>query len=164
MKDILLSLARYHRWAFEVLFKALEPVHDPDYRADYGLFFKSIHGTLNHLLLVDRVWRGRVTGKLFPITGLDQELVADREELRRAMLESAEAWLPCIEGLSGERLAEPFDYHTSSGDPCRSRLDKTLLHVFNHGTHHRGQISAIITHLDLPAAELDYLYYVRKNE
>src|SRR5690348_3933656 len=88
--EYFLTLAGYHVWAQRRLLDSLMPVADADYHADHGLFFRSIHRTLNHLLLVDLLWQGRLTGKPFPVNGLDQELVKERDRLREEMLAAAE--------------------------------------------------------------------------
>ena len=67
MKPELLTLADYHAWAFAVLYDALLPLSDEQYRADCGLFFRSIHRTLNHLLVADHVWFGRFAGAPFAV-------------------------------------------------------------------------------------------------
>ncbi|MCE9616592.1 MAG: DinB family protein [Lentisphaerae bacterium] len=164
MKAHFLSSCRYHRWAFEVLYKALNRVSDADYRADHGLFFKSIHGTLNHLLLADRIWYSRFAGTVFAVTGLDQELETDRTQLEQALYHQGDAWLTLLEAQPETRFADMLEYCTTTGTPCRTPVDKTLMHLFNHGTHHRGQISAVISRLGLPVPEMDYLYYVRERE
>ncbi|VAW87387.1 hypothetical protein MNBD_GAMMA18-65 [hydrothermal vent metagenome] len=73
-------MADYHLWAYQRLHQSLEPLSDDEYHRACGLFFKSVHGTLNHLLL----------GELFPISGLDQELVSSRPELAEAMFIQAQ--------------------------------------------------------------------------
>src|SRR5690606_17438558 len=57
-------LARYHRWAYGRLYERIDELGDADYHADRGLFFRSIHGSLNHLLLVDRLWLQRLEGQV----------------------------------------------------------------------------------------------------
>src|SRR6478672_10623399 len=77
------AMARYNRWMNERLYDCCARIPDADRKRDMGAFFKSIHGTLNHLLLADRVWMGRFTGPVFVPQSLAQELYADFEELRR---------------------------------------------------------------------------------
>ena len=60
-----LKMARYNRWMNDKLYGHCATLADADRKADMGAFFGSIHGTLNHLLLADRVWMGRFTGPVF---------------------------------------------------------------------------------------------------
>ncbi len=77
------TLARYNRWMNEKLYACAAQLDDGARKADMGAFFKSIHGTLNHLLLADRVWMGRFVGPLFTPPSLAHELHADFGDLRR---------------------------------------------------------------------------------
>ena len=156
-------MARYHRWATERLVHDLEAVPDETWYGDAGLFFRSIHGTLNHLGLADRLWLGRMTGVPFPVTGLDQELVSERRRVGPWLLEGAEAILGFVAGLDEGRLGARFEYARTDGSPQRGLLGPTLCHVFNHGTHHRGQVSAAMTASGHRAPELDLLYFMREE-
>ena len=62
MKTRYTMFAAYNAWANERLYDAAAQLSDADYRADRGAFFKSVHGTLNHLLIGDRIWMRRFTG------------------------------------------------------------------------------------------------------
>jgi uncharacterized damage-inducible protein DinB len=57
------TFAQYNAWANRRLYDAAADLSDADYRADRGAFFKSMHGTLNHLLVTDRIWMQRITGQ-----------------------------------------------------------------------------------------------------
>ena len=143
------AYARYNRWMNEKLYDAGASLSDEARKRDLGAFFKSIHGTFNHLLLADRVWLSRFQGVTAPegfmapgIRSLDQELYPDFEELRRerALTDSAlEAWFA---ELTEERLAAPFVY-LRRGEKQESPLWWTVAHLFNHQTHHRGQITTL---------------------
>ena len=89
MRSELLLMAGYHAWAFERLYAALVPLDDAAYRDDCGLFFRTIHGTLNHLLLADRVWFARFQGERYEVAGLDSELEGDRVLLEHALADQA---------------------------------------------------------------------------
>src|SRR5918992_1097913 len=74
--------ARYNEWANRRLYACAAALSNADYRADRGAFFASVHGTLNHLLLADRIWMNRFTGQSFGFKSLDQELYSDFAQLR----------------------------------------------------------------------------------
>ena len=131
------TMARYHRWAYARLLHDLESIPEEDYRAPAGLAFDSIHGTLNHLLLVDRLWHARFVGETHPVSGLDEELVSDREALREGLLVEAERWIRFTDGLPADELHGPLSYRNSRGRARTVPYAGALLHVFNHGTHHR---------------------------
>jgi uncharacterized damage-inducible protein DinB len=66
--ETITTMARYNRWMNERLYECCSRLPDEARKRDMGAFFKSIHGTLNHLLLADRVWLGRFTGKPFVVS------------------------------------------------------------------------------------------------
>ncbi|MCB1749816.1 MAG: DinB family protein [Gammaproteobacteria bacterium] len=154
-------MAGYHAWAFERLYAALVPLDDAAYRDDCGLFFRSIHGTLNHLLLADRVWFARFQGERYEVAGLDSELEGDRVLLEHALADQAPRWAAWIAAADDATLAATLDYTNLAGTVFSNPLAAVLLHVFNHATHHRGQISAALTTRGLAAPELDLIAYLR---
>jgi uncharacterized damage-inducible protein DinB len=144
------TLARYNRWMNEKLYALAASLSDEERRRDRGAFFRSIHGTFNHLLVADRVWMGRFTAaELEPgcfgpggIRSLDQELYADFDELRRERAATDAAICAWVSGLSADALAAPLRFErrgTTYADP----LWWSLSHLFNHQTHHRGQVTTL---------------------
>ncbi|PIQ44188.1 MAG: damage-inducible protein DinB [Gammaproteobacteria bacterium CG11_big_fil_rev_8_21_14_0_20_46_22] len=152
-------LANYHRWAYQALYQIVDQLPDASYRKDLGLFFKSIHGTLNHLLLVDRLWLSRFVGNTIKVDHLDQELVRDREQLKSELDQQAIRWIDFIEALDLRALPENLDYTNTKGIQSTVPYEKALYHVFNHGTHHRGQISTALTKLGCEAPVMDLIYF-----
>jgi len=156
------TLAAYNAWATHALLAALEGVSEDDYRRDCGLFFKSIHGSLNHLLLGEhRLWRIRFQGGVPHIASLAQELESDRATLASALLLEAQAWMPLIASWDASRFDGLLQYTTLRGSAQSLPFAPTLAHVFNHSTHHRGQITAALTAMGQPAPELDMVYMLQ---
>ncbi|MDE2148300.1 MAG: DinB family protein [Gammaproteobacteria bacterium] len=154
------TLSRYHRWAYRRLYAVAGQLGEADYRRDCGLFFGSIHATLNHLLLVDRLWIGRLQGEPFEVTGLDQELVAERGALERSIDAHCAKIEHFVDGLDDARLSGALAYRSTKGLPFEQPFVLLLGHVFNHATHHRGQVSAALTRLGLKAPVMDLPYYL----
>jgi uncharacterized damage-inducible protein DinB len=146
------ALARYNRWMNDKLYGLAATLGDEARKRDVGAFFKSIHGTFNHLLLADRVWLARFTGVVVPddqlgpggIRSLDQELYADFEELRRQRVITDDALSAWVAGLTPERLSAPLVY-MRRGQKQECPLWWAVAHLFNHQTHHRGQITTLFT-------------------
>jgi uncharacterized damage-inducible protein DinB/GNAT superfamily N-acetyltransferase len=156
LREHLLVLARYNRWATARLLEAVDALPEADYRRDTGLFFKSIHGTLNHLLVGEHlVWFRRFAEGASPQHRLDEEAEPDRARLRQRLLDGALAWQPLLAVWPEARLAGTLHYRRLNGEAVSMPLAATLMHVFNHGTHHRGQITAALTALGRPCPELD---------
>ncbi len=143
--DTFRTMAHYNRWMNERLYAVCAEIPDGERRRDRGAFFKSIHGTLNHLLLGDRLWMGRFLDRPFAVDSLDQELYADFGELRAQRQRTDREILEFSKSLEEESLARDFRFTTivSPGEhvfPFRH----VLLHFFNHQTHHRGQLTTLI--------------------
>lgn len=160
------TLARYHLWATRrLLTKHIALLPEADYRRDCGLFFKSIHGTLNHLLVAEGLlWQRRFIDGVSPAgIALDAEVEPNRACLAQRLLDVAQAWQPFIASLPPERMASSLAYTTSRGEQVTSPFALTLAHVFNHATHHRGQITAALTAMGHPSPVLDLIYMLREE-
>jgi uncharacterized damage-inducible protein DinB len=156
------AMAAYNRWMNERLYAVVAPLSDEERRRDRGAFFGSIHGTLNHLLLADRVWIGRLHGEPITITSLDQELYADFEQLRAERQRSdghLERWMA---ELGPEQLDETVTYQSRFG-PFSHPLWFALSHLFNHQTHHRGQLTTLLAQLKLDYGSTDLIAFLRQS-
>jgi uncharacterized damage-inducible protein DinB len=153
---------RYNTWANARLFAAASRLSLDQYRADRGAFFKSVHGTLNHLLVTDRVWMHRFTGKGEAPSRLDAILHETFDELRAAREAEDKGIVAFVDGLDEARIAATIKYRrVSSPQEIEQQLAPALAHWFNHQTHHRGQAHALLTGLVGEAPELDLLFYQR---
>jgi uncharacterized damage-inducible protein DinB len=151
------QLADYNHWANCRLYAVALALPDEQYRCSTGVFFGSLHGTLNHLLLTDRVWLRRLTGEGDHPLRLDAILFEDRNELARARIAEDARLKQVVSGYSDADLAAPLSYKTMSGAPQQQMLKDILLHLFNHQTHHRGHAHAccsIVTGGEPPSLDL----------
>jgi uncharacterized damage-inducible protein DinB len=164
MTDRYRKLARYNSWANLRLYDAAAAIPDRDYRADRGAFFKSLHGTLNHLLVGDRVWMRRLTGEGEAPTRLDAILFEDLAELRVARLAEDKRIEAYIDGLDETKLSTTLTYLTITS-PARieQRLSEALDHFFNHQTHHRGQAHCLLTAIMGDAPSFDLILLQRER-
>lgn len=160
LRSLLGLMAAYHGWAYGRLFDAVDRMAESDYRHDFGLFFRSVHGTLNHLLVVEHLWRERLEGVVATATRLDQELVHERGALREALMEFAGRWPGFVAEVPEPALGDALAYRNLQGIDLTLPRAPLILHVFNHATHHRGQISAVLTRLGFPAPEMDLPYFL----
>jgi uncharacterized damage-inducible protein DinB len=162
-RDHFSLLARYNVWATERLLNAhVRALSDADYRRDAGLFFKSVHGTLNHLRVAEQLlWYPRFARGVSPKHALDEEAEADREQLATVLLWGARAWQPLVQSWDETRFDGTLEYVSTKGVPQSLPFAATLAHVFNHGTHHRGQISAAITAMGHACPELDLVWMLQ---
>jgi uncharacterized damage-inducible protein DinB len=146
MKSRYQMFAGYNRWCNERLYAAAARVSDADYRADRGAFFKSLHGTLNHLLVGDRIWMRRFTGAGEQPPSLDAILYDEFETLRAARVNEDVKIVRYIDRLSEADLTGTLRYRTVvRPQTIEQPLSPALDHFFNHQTHHRGQAHALLS-------------------
>ena len=153
---------RYNAWANTRLYDAAARLDGEQYRADRGAFFKSVHGTLNHLLATDRIWMQRFTGTGTAPDRLDAILFETLDELRAARDVEDRRIVDFVDGLGDARIAGSIRYRrVSTPEVFEQPLAPALAHWFNHQTHHRGQVHGLLTGLVGQAPELDLLFYQR---
>ena len=157
--SLLTLMADYNRWMNDKLYAVCAEIPDEARKRDLHAFFRSIHGTLNHLLLVDRLWLGRITGTPFPIRSLDQELYADFVRLKDEREKTDSMIAALIAELQPRNLSEPLTY-TSLVKKASATLPLGLIltHLFHHQTHHRGQITTLISQLDYDFGDTDMIF------
>ena len=156
------SLARYNAWANARLYDAAAGLSDAEYRADRGAFFRSMHGTLNHLLVTDRIWMQRITGQGDAPDRLDATLHENLPALREAREAEDRRIIDHVFALSEADLAGVIRYRrVTTPEVFEQPLLPALAHLFNHQTHHRGQAHAILTGLGKPSVVLDLLAHQR---
>jgi uncharacterized damage-inducible protein DinB len=146
MKSRYLMFSGYNAWCNARLYDAAAQVADADYRADRGAFFKSLHGTLNHLLVGDRIWMRRFTGAGEAPPSLDAMLYDDFAALRVARASQDTLISRYIGALSEADLTRTIHYRTIvNPQTVEQALAPALDHFFNHQTHHRGQAHALLS-------------------
>ena len=165
MKAHYAALARYNAWANHRLYDAAAELSDEEYRADRGAFFKSMHGTLNHLLTADWVWMHRFTGQGPSPERLDMIQHEQLADLRRAREAEDKRIVGYIDALSEAQLAGTIRYRrVSTPEVFEQALAPALAHFFNHQTHHRGQAHSILCTFGKRGLVLDLLMYQREAE
>lgn len=149
--DYARAMARYNRWMNDKLYGVAGELSDQERKADRGAFFGSVHRTLNHVLVADRIWLGRLTGatlrqgELGPggIRSLDQELYGDFDELRRERSRTDDDIEAFAATLTVERLSGDLQY-VRHGVVNAFPLWHAVAQLFNHQTHHRGQVTTLL--------------------
>jgi uncharacterized damage-inducible protein DinB len=142
------AMAAYNRWMNDRLYEHAAELTDEARKRDLGAFFRSLHGTLNHLLLGDQSWMQRFTGQPVTMTSPGQELHADFADLRRARRAMDEDIARWAEGLTDEIGAATLSFFSITYRRERSLPTwAAILHMFNHQTHHRGQATTLLKQL-----------------
>jgi uncharacterized damage-inducible protein DinB len=157
------TFAGYNAWANKRLYGAAAKLPEAEYLKSRPAFFKSIHGALNHILVGDRLWMGRLQGRDAGIKSLDQMLYADLAGLRVARQAEDARIIAFVDRLGEAELMGSVSYRTMEGKPFTMPLAQTLAHLFNHQTHHRGQAHDLLSQTAVAPPELDLIYYLRED-
>jgi uncharacterized damage-inducible protein DinB len=158
-----LTLARYNAWANRRLYDACAALPEAEYMKPRPAFFCSIHGTLNHLLVGDRIWIARIQHKPNPKITLDQVLYGDFVALRVARQAEDDHLVNLVGGIAERSLDQPLAYASTKGQRQQTPLRLVLAHLFNHQTHHRGQVHGLLSQTGVAPPSLDLIYYLRES-
>ncbi|MCX5576987.1 DinB family protein [Kaistia terrae] len=148
MKPHFAMFAAYNGWANDRLYAAALALPREDYLADHGAFFGSLNGTLNHLLVTDRIWQRRFSGAGPVHAALTEIVTDDLDELARLRAAEDARLIAYVDGLTEAQIAGNFTYRPITNPvEVTQPLGPALAHLFNHQTHHRGQATAILTRI-----------------
>lgn len=167
-KAALNLLAQYNQWMNAKLIEAIRPLSHDDLWADRGAFFGSVMGTLNHLMVADILWAKRLSGHpasaaLNPIldypmpSGLNAILFERLEDYIPARQALDQMMIDYIRSLDDQTLETPLSYVRGNNEPHTKTLGLILTHVFNHQTHHRGQITTLLSQIGIDVGVTDIL-------
>jgi uncharacterized damage-inducible protein DinB len=148
-------MAGYNRWMNRKVYAAAGRLDDTERKRDRGAFFKSIHGTLNHILVADCLWMGRFQNLPFAWQGHAHELFGDFAQLAQARETMDQRIVDFVDRLEPAWITAPFEYAKTSG--ARVQVDgfSALTHFFNHQTHHRGQATTLLMQAGIDPGETD---------
>ena len=165
MLEHLRRMGRYNAWANRRLYAACAQLAADEYRKPRPAFFGSIHGTLNHLLVVDRIWLARIAGEPDPNLRLHDQPCASLSELQQARAAEDARMIRLADGYAEADLATKVRYRTIvRPETVDTPLHLCWLHLFNHQTHHRGQVHDQLSQTDVAPPPLDLIFYLRETD
>lgn len=147
-KNVYQLLAHYHLWMDQKNYLLCEQIPDDERKQDRGAFFHSIHGTFNHLLLGNLRWMGRFLKKTLTTAEIGETICESFAELKREHLQVDQMIVDWAEGLTEAWLAEEMIYDSGVYQK-HWKLPRWIFvtHMFNHQTHHRGQLMTLLTQM-----------------
>ncbi len=163
-KQQFIHLAHYNQWANKLLYQACMETSKGVLTKDVGAFFGSIFKTLNHTLLAEEIWLGRFTHRPFDAPSLDMILAEDFDHLVALRMNMDSRIIALTNNLRESDFSKAFSYQDMAGNPHILPFDMCLTHMFNHATHHRGQVHHILSSLDYDPPQLDLIYYMLEGE
>lgn len=171
-QDQIRGFAKYNCEFNLSLFKLVATLSDEERNRDMGAFFGSIQGTLDHILLGDRIWLGRFAvampeleslkgaDLIYEFSSLRQQVCSDFESLFRERQATDEVITGWAHELTEEILAKTMRYRNAAGRDREHPAWLAVTHLFNHQTHHRGQVTTLLHQLGHDPGVTDYLAYL----
>ena len=153
-------MAQYNLWANTRAYGLCAKLPAAELDAPRTAFFPSILRTLNHILVADRIWMSRLLGSPVAMP-LNTVLYENFDELRRARVAEDQAIIEFTNGLTDAEVTADLTYNTVAGDAYTMPRDLILAHMFNHQTHHRGQLSNMLIEAGLGPLEIDLVFFAR---
>lgn len=159
--DALRTHIDYTAWASLRLLNAAAELTPEELTRDFQTADRTIAGTLAHLFAADRIWLARLTGDppVSFVTGTGGDLAA----LQNGWPPLLERWETWAAGLTDEQVQGQIAYSDLKGRPWKQPLWQLILHVVNHDTHHRGQVSGFLRSLGHTPPPIDLVYYYRQQ-
>ena len=152
-------MAGYNRWQNGNLYSCADQLSDPQRREQRGAFFGSIHGTLSHLLWGDQIWMSRFAGTPRPkAAGIPDSprMVEDWDDLKRQRTAFDEVIIEWASKLDPQWLEGDLTWYSGSAKRELTKPKAMLVvHMFNHQTHHRGQVHCMLTQCGMQPADTD---------
>jgi len=141
-------MARYNRWQNENLYGVADRLRDEERRRERGAFFGSIHKTFSHLLWADRVWMSRFTDLPRPQAGIPEsvDLYPDWPGLKTERARFDQTIIDWADAIDPQWLGSDQTFYSNATKREWTRPRWMLIaHMFNHQTHHRGQVHCMLT-------------------
>lgn len=149
--------ARNNRWSNHRLHAACARLTEHEYFAARRSFFGSIHATLDHILLVDLAYLGRLTQREL-VSPERETLYRELDALRAAQVEADEALIGFCERLDGASLSSCVSFKRADGVTYTESIASLLAHLFLHQIHHRGQVHDMLSSTSVPPPQLDEFF------
>jgi uncharacterized damage-inducible protein DinB len=141
-------MTRYNRWQNQNLYGVADQLSDEERRRERGAFFGSIHKTLSHILWADQMWMSRLAGMPQPQGGIPDSvsMFPDWAALKRERSAFDEAMIAWADTIDATALAGDLTWFSAAVDREITKPRWVLItQVFNHQTHHRGQVHCMLT-------------------
>lgn len=149
----------YMSWASARILDAAAQLTPDELMRDFGTGHSSVLGTMVHIFSADRIWlrriRGESPGDLLEPGSIDVPM------LREGWSTVHRDWRDWATAIGPEEASAMISYHDLRGNPWQTPLWQIVLHVVNHGTHHRGQIAGFLRAMGHVPPPLDLIAYCR---
>ncbi|UEG48488.1 DinB family protein [Ferruginibacter lapsinanis] len=161
MKELLSKYASYNAWANKKIFDRAGLLTEEQVRQEIASSFPSIYKTALHLLDAESIWWQRI--KLTELVVVpSQHFTGSFSDLVVELNEQSGKWESWVKAASDNQIQHVFAYQNSKKEQFKQPVNEVLLHIFNHGTYHRGQIVTMFRQLGIDnIPQTDFAFYMR---
>jgi uncharacterized damage-inducible protein DinB len=157
------QLFDYNRWANQRSLTAAEKLTAEQFTRPMGSSFSSVRDTLAHIYGAEWIWSERFQGRS-PSALPNVNQFVDLQTLREAWLVHEQRLAKFVVALTQSDLDRPLEYKTLKFGVYRNPLWQSMLHLVNHGTYHRGQVTTLLRQLGAQPILLDLMHFFRERQ
>ena len=161
MRDDLLALYAYNRWADGRVVEVLRRLSPEQYVQEPAPGWSSIRATVVHLAGANDVWARRLEGEVVTVRSTEND-TPTLDDAVRYLAKGHDAFDRLLGTLTPERLASRWSYRNFKGEETEVPVWAVYRHIVNHATYHRGQIATKLHAQGLPVASTDFIVYSRQ--
>ena len=148
-------LADFNAWANTKIFASCKKLDESEYKKDRKAFFTSILGTLNHLLVIDKAYISRIEGTDHGMKSMNQILYEHIDALEEARIKEDKRLIDLVNNLSEENVHKEITYKGFESGSTTFTINFILMTLFNHQTHHRGQVHNMLSQAGIKPPQID---------
>ena len=163
MKSLLQQYAAYNLWANQKMFDCINNLSDDQINREIASSFSSIYKTVLHMWLAEDAWWQRI--KLAEhIVIAAENFKGTFSEMQQKYIGQSTLWTQWAADVSEVQVAHVFAYRNSKKEQFKQPVYEVMLHVFNHGTYHRGQLVTLLRQLGVvKIPQTDFIVFCRKK-
>jgi len=163
MKELFVQYATYNTWANGLLLGAIETLSEEQQKAEIKSSFSSLYKTVLHQFDAESIWWQRM--KLQERISIPSEgFAGSMTELSKQLLLQNKLWQDWISSANEHGLQHEFIYLNLNKERFKQPIFQMLLHLFNHGTYHRGQLVNMLRQLGVDKIpQTDFIVWSRKK-
>jgi uncharacterized damage-inducible protein DinB len=163
MKELFVQLGGYHIWANQLLIDTINQLPDEKHKLEAVSSFSSLYLTVLHMWDAESIWWQRMKlNEHIKIPSL--EFKGSMKELSLNLIHQNRQWQEWIINAGEHMLQHEFKYHNSKRESFKQPVYKMIMHLFNHGTYHRGQLVTILRQIGIEKIpQTDFIVWSRRK-
>lgn len=163
MKELLKQLASYHLWANQKLMECILSLPEEQQKKELPSSFKSVYATVLHIWDAESTWWQRMKmQERFIIPS--ENFPGSMKDVFQGLMQQSQQWSEWINNASDLSINHVFAYRNSKKEQFKQPIYQMLMHVFNHGTYHRGQLVNMLRQLGIDKIpQTDFIVWSRRK-